>query len=84
MLTKRTGHLRHIVLMGGIIVAALWLGSVPGGVLLLALLACVAMMVAMVWMVARPTRLGVSDPIRADRPSFRRGERAAPLADRDD
>jgi hypothetical protein len=50
-----------MVLMVGIVVVALWLGVGAGGALLLALLACTAMMVAMVWIVMRATRTGAAE-----------------------
>ncbi len=74
MFTKHSGHVWHMVLMIGIVVAAFWLGAGAGGALLLALLACTAMMVALVWIAVRPTRVEVIDP--TDRPYTRRDDRA--------
>ena len=62
--------------MVGIVVAAFWLGAGAGGALLLALLACTAMMVALVWIAVRPTRMGAVDPVPTDRPYIRRDDRA--------
>ena len=77
MFTKRRGHTWHMVLMAGIVVAAFWLGAGAGGALLLALLACTAMMVALVWIAVRPTRIGATDRLPLDRPPYPR-EAAAP------
>jgi hypothetical protein len=77
MFKKRSGHVWHMVLMVGIVVAAFWLGAGAGGALLLALLACTAMMVALVWIAVRPTRIGAVDPLPLDRPPYHR-EAAAP------
>ena len=75
MLARRSGHTWHMVLMVGIVVAAFWLGAGAGGALLLALLACTAMMVALVWIAVRSTRIGAIDPIPTDRPYIRRDDR---------
>ena len=72
MFTKHSGHVWHMVLMVGIVVAAFWLGAGAGGALLLALLACTAMMVALVWIAVRPTRVGTVEPLPVDRPAHRR------------
>lgn len=77
MFKKRSGHVWHMVLMVGIVVAAFWLGAGAGGALLLALLACTAMMVALVWIAVRPTRIGAVDPLPLDRPPYHQ-EAAAP------
>ncbi|MGI8792710.1 MAG: hypothetical protein ACR2H3_05980 [Acidimicrobiales bacterium] len=63
-----------MVLMVGIGVVALWLGAGIGGALLLALLACTAMMVALVRLALRPTRDGAADPIQIERPRSHRGD----------
>ena len=76
MFTKRSGHVWHMVLMIGIVVAAFWLGAGAGGALLLALLACTAMMGALVWIAVRATRVGAVDPIPTDRPPIGRDDRA--------
>ena len=76
MFTKRSGHVWHMVLMVGIVVAAFWLGAGAGGALLLALLACTAMMGALVWIAVRPTRFGAVDPLPTDRPHIHRDDRA--------
>jgi hypothetical protein len=72
MFTKHSGHVWHMALMVGIVVAAFWLGAGAGGALLLALLACTAMMVALVWIAVRPTRVGTVEPLPVDRPTHRR------------
>jgi hypothetical protein len=77
MFTKRSGHVWHMVLMVGIVAGAFWLGAGAGGALLLALLACTAMMVAVVWIAVRPTRVGGVEPLPLDRPPYQR-EAAAP------
>jgi hypothetical protein len=63
MFTKHSGHAWHMVLMGGVAVVAFWFGGGLGDALLLALLACTAMMVAMVWIAVRLSRNGVVDPV---------------------
>ena len=63
MFTKHSGHAWHMVLMGGIVVLAFGLGGGPGDALLLALLACTAMMAAMVWIAVRASRDGAVDPL---------------------
>ena len=70
MFTKRSGHVWHMVLMVGMVAGAFWLGAGAGGALLLALLACTAMMVAVVWIAIRPTRIGGVEPLPLDRPSY--------------
>ena len=75
MFTKRNGHIWHMVLMVGIVVAAFWLGAGAGGALLLALLACTAMMVALVWIAVRATRIGAVDPLPTDHTHIRRDDR---------
>lgn len=73
MFTKRTGHIWHMLLMVSIVAAAFWLGAGAGGALLLAMLACTAMIVAVVWIAARPIRLDDVEPLpiepRAPHPS---------------
>ena len=47
------GHKLHMAMMAGIVIVALLVGVGAGGAFALALLACTAMMVAMVWMMSR-------------------------------
>lgn len=75
MFTKRSGHTWHMVLMVGIVVVAFWLGAGAGGALLLGLMVCTAMMVALVWIAVRSTRVGAVDPTPTDRPHIRHDDR---------
>ena len=78
MMAKRSGHVWHMVLMAGIVVVALWMGAGAAGALLLALLACAAMMVAMVWIALRATHVGTVDQAPVDRPPHHREAAASP------
>ena len=66
------GHKLHISMMAGIVILALLVGVGAGGAFALALLACTAMMVAMVWMMSRSMNHSVdrSGPV----PMGERGE----------
>lgn len=77
MFTNRNGHVWHMVLMVGVAGGAFWLGAGAGGALLLALLACAAMMVAMVWIAMSAMRAGTVDqpPVGSE---WRRHEDAEP------
>jgi hypothetical protein len=68
MFMKPNGHVWHLVLMVGVVIAALWLGAGAGGAVVIALLACTAMMVALVWIVMRSTQIRAVDPTPTERP----------------
>lgn len=76
MFAKRSGHVWHMVLMVGIVGSAFWLGAGAGGALLLALLACIAMMGVLVWIAVRATRIGAADPFPKGRPHIGPDDRA--------
>lgn len=69
MVTKQTGHVWHMLLLAGAVGLAFWLGAGAGGALLFALLACTAMVVAVVWIAVWANRAGVTDPRSSDRQS---------------
>ena len=56
------GHKLHMSMMAGIVIVALLVGVGAGGAFALALLACTAMMVAMVWMMSRSMNHSVDRP----------------------
>lgn len=71
-MNQHGGYKVHMALMAGIVVVALLVGAGAGGAFAFALLACTAMMVAMVWMMMRPMGRAVEQPGRA--PTRERGD----------